>query len=383
MAHEFVLPDIGEGLTEAEIVAWLVEVGDEVADGEPLCEVETAKAVVELPSPFSGVVLHRGADVGETLEVGDVVAVIGEPGEAWQQTSQVSASAAEPLANQTPARSRSPRVRAMPIVRRLAEEHGIDLSEVSGSGPSGRITREDVMALVSDPEKATSPEPETVLLSATRKAIAAHLSRSWAEIPHVTTYDDVDAGVLLAARRQASRELEVDIPLDALMILAVLPALRAHPQFNATLDGEELTLHRRYDIGVAVDTADGLIVPVVSAADDLSVAELATEIAALTGAARDRTLSPDQLRGATFTISNIGALGGGHGTPIIPFGTTAILSFGRALDTPVARDGSVAIAPLMPLSLSYDHRVIDGALGRRFIDTLVGAIRDPATFTPE
>lgn len=315
------------------------------------------------------------------LEVGDVVAVIGEPGESWHDAAEGSAPSSEPAAPRTPARSGSPRARAMPIVRRLAKEHGVDLSEITGTGPSGQITRKDVMAHAVGREAKAESTPEKARLSATRRAIASHLSRSWREIPHVTTYDDVDAAVLLRARRAAGRRLGVEVPLDALIIRAVLPALRAHPQFNATLNDDELTLHRTYDIGVAVDTPDGLLVPVVEAADRLSLHDLATEIEKLSTSARNRSLSPDQLGKGTFTVSNIGALGGGHGTPIIPLGTTAILSFGRALDTPVARDGTIEIAPLMPLSLSYDHRVIDGALGRRFIDTLVDALQDPATFS--
>lgn len=378
MAHEFVLPDIGEGLTEAEIVAWLVDVGDEIADGQPLCEIETAKAVVELPSPYTGVVLHLGAAIGETLEVGDVVAVIGEAGEKWHASDRNVAPPTERDVAETSERPRPARVRAMPIVRRLAKEHGVELSEVTGTGPSGQITREDVMSHA----RATSerPESERVRLTATRRAIAAHLSRSWREIPHVTTYDDVDAAVLLDARRGLSDDLGVDVSIDALMVLAVVPALRAHPEFNATLDGDDLLLHRTYDIGIAVDTADGLLVPVVRNADRLPPADLVARIDELSTAARERTLRPEQLGRGTFTISNIGALGGGHGTPIIPHGTTAILSFGRARETPVARDGNVEIRPIMPLSLSYDHRVIDGALGRRFVDRLTRSIGDPATF---
>jgi pyruvate dehydrogenase E2 component (dihydrolipoamide acetyltransferase) len=378
VAQEFLLPDIGEGLTEAEIVGWFVDVGDEVAAGQALCEVETAKAVVELPSPYAGVLLHRGAAEGETIEVGRIVAVLGSPGESWKadgastETVQVTEAASTASAG-PPDRA----VRAMPVVRRLAKEHGVDLAFVTGTGPGGRITREDVLAKAAH-GGLDEPADERVRLSATRRAISEHLTRSWSEIPHVTTYDDMDASALLSLRQQATQRLGRSVPLEALTIRAVVPALRAHPEFNASLEGDELVLRRAYDIGVAIDTPDGLLVPVVANAAEATLEELASRIDELAVAAADRSLTPEQLRRGTFTISNIGALGGGHGTPIIPLGTTAILSFGKAIPTPVARDGEVAIAPVMPLSLSYDHRVIDGALGRRFIDAAIAGLNDPA-----
>ena len=380
MAQEFVLPDIGEGLTEAEIVTWLVAVGDEIQDGQVLCEVETAKAVVEMPSPFSGVLLHQGGAEGDTIDVGAILAVIGDPDEVWEPPASKSRDAPVARAADAPPVSRSEPIHAMPVVRRLAAEHGVDLSAVAGTGPSGRITREDVLAHAAVAPASGGPEVETVRLSATRRAIADHLSRSWREIPHVTTYDDVDVTVFLETRRALADARGAAVPLEALMILAVIPALKTHPEFNATLAGEDLILHQRYDIGIAVDTQDGLLVPVLRGAGDATLDDLTKQIGALATAAQSRSLKPDQLRGGTFTISNIGALGGGHGTPIIPLGTTSILSFGRALDTPVAIRGRVEIAPIMPISLSYDHRVIDGALGRRFVDTLTGALADPSTF---
>ena len=368
MASEFRLPDIGEGLTEAELVTWHVAPGDPVASGDVLCEVETAKAVVELPSPFTGVVLHLGAEEGQTVSVGSTLVVVGDPGEQWHPEPETLPSQDRP----TPATSPPPTaVKAMPVVRRLAKEHGVDLAGVTGTGPGGRITREDVLAAAQGPGESPAAER----LSPTRRAIAEHLTRSWREIPHVTTYDDVDATEIVAARSASNPP-----PIEALMIAAVVPALAACPEFNATLDGDVLTKHPHTNIGVAVDTDDGLLVPVVNDVAGKDIDTLAEEVAALAEAARRRTLLPGQMRGATFTISNIGAVGGGHGTPIIPLGTTAILSFGRIEQRAVVREGSIVAAPLMPLSLSYDHRVIDGALGRRFIDALVGALASPATF---
>jgi pyruvate dehydrogenase E2 component (dihydrolipoamide acetyltransferase) len=375
MAQEFVLPDIGEGLTEAEVVTWLIAVGDEVADGQPLCEVETAKAVVELPSPFAGVLLHQGAPEGATIAVGGIVAIIGERNETWDEPSQVEDSR-EPATTSTAPPPPQAQVKAMPVVRRLAKEHGVDLGRVTGTGPGGRITREDVLTFSGDDTRS-----DIVRLSATRRAIADHLSRSWQEIPHVTTYDDIDATAILEARRSLGEQRGSSVPLEALLIRAVIPALRAHPEFNATLTGEELLLHSEYNIALAVDTPDGLLVPVLHRADQLDLDGLEDGIDGIAAGARSRSLRPEQLQGGTFTVSNIGALGGGHGTPIIPLGTTAIVSFGRAVDTPVAREGSIAIMPRMPVSLSYDHRVIDGALGRRFIDTLTAALGDVAALS--
>lgn len=445
MAQEFRLPDIGEGLTEAEIVRWLVEEGDRVEADQPVVEVETDKAVVEIPSPYAGVVLKHGGAPGDVIEVGSVLLVVGEAGEldppgveVEERESDFSAEAEEDVQEVGPPQFRSgdqfrfgdaapivgtiseeaevlaPRVehapetadhvRALPIVRKLARDHGIDLSVVEGSGPDGRITRADVQAVIDSgvqPSGVASPQPAqttsvpaagspTVPTTATgdqrekmsrlRRTIAANMSKSWAEIPHVTTFEDVDATRLLETRGALAQRYDRKIPLEALVIRAVLPALDTYPEFNATLDGEELVMHTSRDIGVAVDTPDGLLVAVIHAADSKGVLQLADEIVKLGEGARGRSLSVDQLTGQTFTVSNIGAVGGGHGTPIVPYGTTAILSVGRAVDKPVAYDGDLGIAPIMPLSLSYDHRVVDGAQGRRFIALLIENLEEPALF---
>jgi pyruvate dehydrogenase E2 component (dihydrolipoamide acetyltransferase) len=391
MAQEFRLPDIGEGLTEAEVVRWLVPVGGEVAMDQPLVEVETDKAVVEIPSPFAGTVLSHGAGEGETLEVGSVLVTVGAadeaPPAAVTATSRPSAEAPpivgtldDQAIDLTPANTASApaAVQALPLVRKLARELGVDLSTVTGSGPRGRVTREDVMA-------AARPEPVAAVgerrpLSKLRRTIAANMSRSWSEIPRVTTFDHVDASRLLAARRALQDRTGEPIPVDALMVAAVVPALAAFPEFNASLDGDDLVVHGTIDMGVAVDTDDGLLVAVIRDAGHMSLLELAAEVRRLGDGAKTRKLAPAELSGQTFTVSNIGAVGGGLGTPIVPPGTVGILSVGRAVDTPVARGGAVEIAPLLPLSLSYDHRVIDGAAGRRFMAMVLENIEEPALF---
>jgi pyruvate dehydrogenase E2 component (dihydrolipoamide acetyltransferase) len=206
------------------------------------------------------------------------------------------------------------------------------------------------------------------------------MARSWAEIPHVTTFDDVDATRLLEIRSALGSRHEVKIPIEALVIKAVIPALIEFPEFNSTLDGDDLIVHGSHDIGIAVDAPDGLIVAVIKNAGSRGVLELASEVRRLGDGAKARSLAPDELGGQTFTVSNIGAVGGGHGTPIIPYGTTAILSVGRAKEKVIAAGGELAIAPLMPLSLSYDHRVIDGAQGRRFMSLVIENLEEPALF---
>ena len=428
MSRQFLLPDIGEGLTEAEIVRWLVAVGDEVEEDQSIVEVETDKAVVEIPSPYAGVVESIGAAEGEVLEVGQVLVVIGEGDSSSTEPAPESHGGLpvrpqredpEPIVGTLddnpevisspapPTPGSSGEVKALPVVRKLARDHGIDLAAVAGSGPGGRIMREDVEALISDdraPSDDPSPATEDAIsdtsaseasaraaseessgstrqpMSRLRRTIAANMSKSWSEIPHVTTFDDVDATRLLEVRDALSHRHEMKIPLEALVIKAVLPALVEYPEFNATIDGDEVVYHSNRDVGIAVDTPEGLMVAVIRATADKSVRELADEVRRLGEGARERALGPGELTGQTFTVSNIGAVGGGHGTPIVPAGTTAILSVGRASLKPIVFDGDIAIAPVMPLSLSYDHRVIDGAQGRRFMALVMENLEEPALF---
>jgi pyruvate dehydrogenase E2 component (dihydrolipoamide acetyltransferase) len=430
MANEFRLPDIGEGLTEAEIVRWLVPVGGTVKADETVVELETDKAVVEIPSPFGGVVLHHGAAEGEVVEVGQVLVVVGDEGEDWspegaapeEEVAQeveitgedgFSEEEVAPIVGtlsgqveelQSRSASKEPatgRVKALPLVRKLAREMGVDLTDLTATGPEGRVTREDVLAAAERHEPA-QPEPAPVPpvpvsdqptvpagsrpaserrpLTKMRRTIAANLVRSWTSVPHVTTFDEVDATRLLATRSALARRHDRPVPMEALVIKAVTPVLAAFPDFNATLEDDALVIHGRHDIGVAVDTAEGLMVAVVRNADRRSILGLAEEVRRLGEGARERSLAPEELSGQTFTVSNIGALGGGFGTPIVPPGTMAILSVGRAVDKPVARNGRVEVAPLMPLSLSYDHRIIDGGLGRRFMAMLLENLEEPGLF---
>ena len=415
MAREFLLPDIGEGLTEAEIVRWLVPEGGRVEADQPVVEVETDKAVVEIPSPYAGTVLRHGGVEGETIQVGSVLVVIGEDGEVATSADSVpereATHTAPPIVGSlseeaevlspvgpTAGEEGTKEVKALPIVRKLAREMGVDLGQVRGSGPEGRVTREDVLAAAPSATEAVAPteesrpqegtaspledsgEDERRPLSRLRRTIASNMARSWAEIPHVTTFDEVDATRLVEIRSALSARHEVKLPMEALVIKAVIPALEAFPDFNATLDGDDLIVHGAHHIGIAVDTPDGLLVAVVRDAAALAVLDIASEVRRLGEGARERSLAPDELTGQTFTVSNIGAVGGGQGTPIVPYGTTAILSVGRAQEKVVVSNGDLAIAPVMPLSLSYDHRVIDGAQGRRFMALVIENLEEPALF---
>jgi pyruvate dehydrogenase E2 component (dihydrolipoamide acetyltransferase) len=317
-------------------------------------------------------------------------------------------------------------IKALPVVRKLARDSGVDLEGITGTGPGGRITRADVESAIAGPPPAQPaaveqppppvehPHPDTLHhavsevfvggghgiadedqdsepeppatgdqrrpMTRLRRTIAANMAKSWAEIPHVTTFENVDATRLLEVRRALGERHGYKIPIEALVIKAVLPALDEFPEFNASIDGDDLVLHAARNIGIAVDTPEGLMVAVISGAEGKSVLELAAEVRRLGEGARERSLTPAELSGQTFTVSNIGAVGGGHGTPIVPYGTVAILSVGKARLSPVVYEEDLAIAPVMPISLSYDHRVIDGAVGRRFTGLLIENLEEPALF---
>ena len=370
MALELSLPDLGDGLTEAEVVEWLVAVGDTVTANQPLVAVETDKAVVEIPSIRAGVVLHLGALAGSLIHVGDLLAVIGDADETWSAGAAAAAGTTSTAETAPPSRSLAAasaagggRPRAVPLVRKLAKDMGVDLADIAGTGRGGTITRDDVRAAATSP----APQPAAPLeggapLSKLRRTIAENMVRSWEEIPHVTVWGPAEATRLLEAKRR------MGVSLDALVVRAVLPALAAFPVFSAGFDGERLALRTTYDIGIAVNTGAGLMVPVVTDAGAMDPETLDKEIARLAAGAQSRKLAPDELRGQSFTITNVGAVGGGYGTPIIPPGTTAILSVGRVRDEVVARYGQPVVAPMMPLALSFDHRIIDGATGAAFLN---------------
>ena len=372
------MPDIGEGLTEADIIEWFVAVGDKVAVDQAIVEIETAKTTVEITATHAGTVLMLGGAPGDSVAVGDVLFVIG--GESSQFTvhsSQPRAQSTEHREQSTESRAQNTehrtqtadgasQVRAMPVVRKLAKELGVDLAAVTGSGPGGAVTRADVENV-----SETASMVEVVPMGRKRMAIARHMSESWATIPHVTVQADIRAEMILRKRENNAAN---PIPVEAIVAQAVVPLLSRFKEFNAVVRDDSIEYRSNCHIGIAVDTDDGLMVVVVRDADTLPLDELAREIRRLARAAKEGTVTPDEATGQTFTISNIGALGGGHGTPIIPMGTSAILSIGRAHSAPVVEDGTLSIGVVAPIDLSYDHRLIDGSLGQRFLSSLVEAL---------
>lgn len=399
MAKEFKLPDLGSGLQEGQIVNWLVEVGQAVTTSDDLCEIETEKAVIEIPVPYKGTILELKAEVGDSVPVGAVLAIIGDADESADTSKEEPLRPAEsekvrdeltaaPAASAAPVQSTTTggRVKAMPSVRRIAREHDIELATVVGTGKFGQITRRDVLAILDNrPEPvaapATAPQPgessQFEPFSMIRKTISERLSRSWQEIPHVFTRIEIDASRLLVVRKALIEELETKIPIEALLVKACLPALKEFPAFNATVVEGGIELHQHCNVGIAVDTDTGLVVPVLKDADRMSLREMVATMLDLLPRAVQRKATPEELSGGTFTVNNIGALGNISGTSIIPHGTTAILSAGRAVEKPVAVDGAVEIRPVLEVTLSFDHRAIDGGLAQRFLNRVQENLEEP------
>ena len=380
MAGVFKLPAVGDTMVEGEIVEWLVAVGDTVELDQPICSVETDKSVVEMTTPYRGTVLALGGEPGDVIEVGETLIVVGEPGEEVPAEDEPgpptaaagSAGTPPPAPAPTPPQPAAPgSVKAVPKARKLARELGIDLAAVAGTGSGGSITVADVEAAAAPAPAAGGSRRER--LSAIRRSIARHMTES-IQVPQFTSMVDVNATRLLEARAAASAETGSRVPLDALLVALLVPVLRDHPVMNARLDGDEIEYFERYDIGVAVDTPDGLMVPVVRDAEACSLPELSAEILRLAAAARDRTVTPNELAGATATVNNVGALGMLAGTPMLPVGTSMIAAFGLA--RPVVRldGGNPVEVPTMTVSATFDHRIIDGGASGRFLAQLKQAI---------
>jgi pyruvate/2-oxoglutarate dehydrogenase complex dihydrolipoamide acyltransferase (E2) component len=340
VAYEFKLPDLGEGLTEGEVARWLVAEGQEIAEDDPLVEIQTDKATVEIPSPAAGVVSRIFVAEGELVPVGTVLVSIG--GDAVDRPA-----AAEEPAAPAPAQ----RARATPLVRKVAHELGVDIDDVTGTGPQGRVTEDDVRGAASGDAAADERrEP----LRGVRRVIAEHMSRAHREVPAVTWVEECDFEAVDMER------------LVATVVKASTDALHEFPELNARLEGDAIVYLDRYDIGVAVQTEQGLMVPVVRGCDTKTVEEINEELASLAERGREGTLTPDELRGSTFTVTSAGKLGGLFQTPIVNHPEVAILSIGRIAERPVVRDGEVVVRRTGTVALTFDHRVIDGARAAEF-----------------
>ncbi len=433
MPRQFTLPDLGEGLTEAEIVAVLVREGDVIREDAPLLEVETDKAQVEIPSPVGGRVEKIHVTPGQTVKVGAVLVTFadngapapsGAPARPAASPARLQPTAAAPAAPATPRETAAPggAVAATPATRRLARELSVDLHAVRGSGPGGRILDADVRAAAgarapaapteARPQPATpavrdaapsgpakplaaiglEPPPlprfeqwgpvERAPLSHLRRTIAERMTLSATLIPHVTHFDraditDLDA--IITRNLEPARARGVTLTLTAFLLKAAALALRAHPQFNASLDpaAGEMILKRYYHLGVAVATPRGLIVPVLRDVDGKPVLEVGRELGALAQRVRDGKATLEDLRGGTFTITNIGALGGTAAIPIINYPEVAILGVSRARQEAVVRQGQIVPRLMLPITLTFDHRVADGADGARFATEIVSLLEAP------
>jgi pyruvate/2-oxoglutarate dehydrogenase complex dihydrolipoamide acyltransferase (E2) component len=358
VAYEFKLPDLGEGLTEAEIARWLVGEGDEVGEDQPLVEVQTDKTTVEIPSPRAGTVLKILVAEGEVAPVGAVLVVIGQEGEqllrAVESSEQPAGSPPLELVPAPPDASAA--VRATPAVRQLARELGVDLLGLRGSGPDGRVVDEDVRAA------AGAPGPKRVPLRGIRRAIAEQVSRTHREVAPVTFVEECDFGQIDLGR------------LVAHAIHAAAASLQEFPVLNARLERDAIVLLDRVDIGVAVQTDDGLVVPVVRACDRLSVDEIDAEVRRLADGARAGTLTADELRDSTFTVTSAGKLGGLFVTPLVNHPEVAILGLHRVAERAVVRNGEIVVRPIGNVSVTFDHRALDGVTAAAFCLDVIGRL---------
>jgi len=414
---EFRLPDLGEGIAEGEVIKWLVKEGDIVEEHQPILEVETDKALVQVPSPESGKIISINAKAGEKVHVGDVLCVVGSEsspvkpqkekveqkpkkkgsvsviGELEEAPDEEETKVESPKA---PSKQSSPNVQVLPSVRKLASEMGVDLSNVKGSGPDGRITEDDVRRGSNQSQKPSTTQPKTgptvafekfgrvlrIPLKGIRKTIAENMIKSLQSAAHVTHTDWVDITNLAALKdkeKTAAEDKGVKLTFLPFIIKAVVLALKEYPYLNSSLDDSsgDIVIKQYYNIGIAVDTPNGLMVPVIKSPNEKTLIEIGREIYRVAEMARTREIQLKDLQGGTFTITNIGSIGGIFATPIINHPECAILGLGRAFDMAVPLDGEIRIRKMLPISLSFDHRIVDGAMAAKFANEVKRRLEDP------
>lgn len=430
MKFEFKFPDIGEGIHEGTIVKWMVEVGQEINEGDSVAEIETDKVTTEIPSPEKGEILELKGSQGDIIHVGDTFVVLDIEGqvvegdverkleekeeEVEEETAGVVGEvevSSEMIASSSEAREEKPKekstrkkVLATPVARALAKDLAIDINRVEGTGPNGRVMKEDIRKAKDEKDKPIVKEEKTVErprakplvlddevqeelyeripLTRIRKTIAEKMTESRFTIPHTTFMDEIDISKLDEFRKKYKERLkEEDVHLTYLpfIIKAVISGLKEIPELNGSLDEEnhELVLKHFYNIGIATDTERGLMVPVIRDADKRSIVDLSKAIVDLSTRARDNKLELKELQGGSFSITNYGSIGGYYGVPIINHPESAILGLGRIVEKPIVSDGEIVIGKVLPISLSYDHRIIDGASGARFVNILKELLMDP------
>ncbi len=438
MATEVVVPEVGESIVEATVARWLKREGERVVAGEPIVELETEKANVEVPAPRSGVLARIIRREGEDVRVGDVLGVVEEaPVEAEQPPApQIAPEAAAPAAEEVP--------KATPLARRLAEEAGIDLAKVPATGPGGRITREDVLAYIekqraaapqveapaprpappeAGPEvepapvrpdtRPSPPRPEAgvwtppppppvarpqveappqprevrVRMSRRRQTIARRMLEATQTTAMLTTFNEVDMGAVMEVRRRYRemfmQKYGVSLGIMPFFVKATVAALKAFPKLNAEIQGDEIVYKNYYDIGIAVGASEGLVVPVLRDADRLSFAEIEQKIADFARRAEDNKLTLEELQGGTFTITNGGVFGSLLSTPILNPPQVGILGLHRIIDRPVVVNGQIVVRPMMYIALTYDHRLVDGREAVQFLVRIKQLVEDPALLLVE
>ncbi|MBI2675555.1 MAG: 2-oxo acid dehydrogenase subunit E2 [Candidatus Aenigmarchaeota archaeon] len=438
MPFDFKFPDVGEGIAEGELVKWLVKEGEPVKQDQPLAEVETDKAVVEIPSPKSGIIGKLYFKAGDTVKVGQILVTIFEEGEKAAPAAEIKkpeiiaesrikqkeeikseapkkdAGAVVGVLEEAPEEIRpsgklpevieqkAAKPLAMPSVRKIAEKLAIDLKRVvAATGAHGQITKSDVEKAAAQKE----PEQQTIGLKVTkkydmygylervplkgiRKSVALNMVKSKFTIPHVTHTEEADVTHLVEIReslKELAREHGIHLTYLPFIIKAIIEGLKKYPYMNSTLDEQEseIILKKYYNIGLAVDVEGGLIVPVIKIADSKSIFELAKEIEIMANKAKERKLDLQDMKGGTFTITNVGSIGGIFATPIINYPEAAILAPGRIHERPVVKDSSIVIRKIMPLSLSFDHRIVDGAYAARFTNEIKTYLENPHLFLLE
>lgn len=397
MPFYFKLPDIGEGTVEAEIIRWLVKEGDKVKADQPIVEVMTEKVNVEIASPKNGIIYKILASEGSKIKVGQPIVIILEEGEQPPQpTSQMIINQPQQTitTKETPQETQPEQILATPAVRRLARELGVDITKIKGTGPAGRITEDDVKRYAqllqtskTEPAKAiqtTETRIERIPYRGIRRSIGEHMVMSVQHAPHATHFEEVDVTELVELREKLKDLATLSgIKLTYLpfIIKAVVQALKKYPIFNASLDEEkgEIVIKKYYNIGIATATPEGLVVPVIKDADKKSITEIAKEIEILAEKARTGKLELSDVRDGTFSITNIGSIGGILSVPIINYPEVAILGVHKILEKPVVKDNQVVIRKVVYLSLSFDHRVIDGAMAAEFVNFIKERLEKPYT----
>lgn len=418
MRYIFKFPDIGEGLTEGIIIEWYIDKGNTVKVGQSLVKMETDKVVADIPSPREGVVAARYGKVGETIHVGETLVEIDIAGEAAAEAQKTDSEmvdekgagvvgtievasnnaflpASDEGTEARPAAAGAARrkVLATPVARAMAREMNLDINLVTGTGPAGRVMKTDIQnfhasataskSTVGQADRPAAKELiEVVQMSQIRKSMAKNMLRSKQSTAHMTLFGEPEVSALVAARAKYKEEYkkeEISLTFLPFVIKAVVAALKRHRELNAEMDFEKgnIIYKNYYNIGIAVSTPDGLLVPVIKDADKLSIKDLSKAVAEIAVKARDRKLTFDEMKDGTFTITNYGALGGWFGVPVINYPQVGIMGIGRVNQKPLVVDGEIKVGNVMPLSLSVDHRMVDGAEATEFLNDVAAGIADP------